>query len=300
MPKRTNEFQSLVKRIYEQIVPQGGTVTESAELWDEEAKKYREVDILVCHEYAGHYFRFIIECRDRARKETVEWIDGLVGRTKSLKVDRVIAVSSKGFAAAAERKAKYNNIETITMREAQDRDWVNFYFRPGVLVITEETYAIKEVTLAAVGEAIPVENLNLSCDVLFQGNAVGNLENYIGSFFREVVVPGAATYKKDHYLEIFKTRADIEKPLSMESQHDLNDLFVLMKEGRRVEIRQINYVYVETRRHEDVPQSHYLYRNKEMLSVGQLADGDGSQINVSLMQKADSPTIKISLSNDSL
>ena len=167
MPKRTNEFQSLVKRIYEQIVPQGGTVTESAELWDEEAKKYREVDILVCLEYAGHYFRFIIECRDRARKETVEWIDGLVGRTKSLKVDRVIAVSSKGFAAAAERKAKYNNIETITMREAQDRDWVNFYFRPGVLVITEETYAIKEVTLAAVGEAIPVENLNLSCDVLF-------------------------------------------------------------------------------------------------------------------------------------
>ena len=106
--------------------------------------------------------------------------------------------------------------------------------------------------------------------------------------------------KKDHYLEIFKTRADIEKPLSMESQHDLNDLFVLMKEGRRVEISQINYVYVETRRHEDVPQSHYLYRNKEMLSVGQLADGDGSQINVSLMQKADSPTIKISLSNDSL
>jgi hypothetical protein len=73
-----------------------------------------------------------------------------------------------------------------------------------------------------------------------------------------------------------------------------------MKEGRRVEIRQINYVYFETRRHEDVSQSHYLYRNKEMLSVGQLADVDGSQINVSLMQKTDFPTIRLSISNDSL
>lgn len=33
-----------------QMVLQGGTVTESAELWDEEAKKYREIDIRVCHE----------------------------------------------------------------------------------------------------------------------------------------------------------------------------------------------------------------------------------------------------------
>jgi hypothetical protein len=217
-----------------------------------------------------------------------------------LKVDRVIAVSSKGFAVAAERKAKYNNIETITMREAQERDWVNFCFKPGLLVITEETYAIKEVALGADVEDFPIENFNLACDVIFQGNAVGSLEDFIGSFFREVVIPGAEAYKKEHYLEIFKTRADIEKPLLMESQHDLGGLFVLMNEGKRVEIRQIKYVYFETRRHEDVHQSHYLYRNMEMLSVGQLADVDGSQINVSVMQKADSPTIKISFSNVSL
>lgn len=203
-------------------------------------------------------------------------------------------MSSKGFAAAAERKAKHNNIETITMREAQDLDWVNFYFRPGVLVITEETYAIKEVALAAKGEAFPPENLALACDVVFQGKAVGNLEDFIGSFFREVVIPGAVAYKKEHYLEIFKTRADIEKSLLMESQYGLDGLIDLVKDEERVEIRQIKYVYFETRRHEDVPQSHYLYRNQEMFSVGQLADADGSQINVSLMQKGDSPTIRIS------
>ena len=73
---------------------------------DKEAAILRDVDILVEYKYAGHNFCFIVECRDRSRSETVEWIDGLVGKTKSLNVNKVIAVSSKGFAAAAKRKAK--------------------------------------------------------------------------------------------------------------------------------------------------------------------------------------------------
>lgn len=206
----------------------------------------------------------------------------------------MIAVSSKDFAAAAERKTKHNNIVTITMREAQDLDWVNFYFRPGVLVITEETYAIKEAALAAKGEAFPPENLTLACDVVLQGKAVGNLEDFIGSFFREFVIPGAAAYKKEHYLEIFKTREDIEKSPLMKSQYGLDGLIDQVKDEERVEIRQIKYVYFETRRHEDVPQSHYLYRNQEMFSVGQLVNAAGTQINVSLTQKGNSPTIRIS------
>jgi hypothetical protein len=298
MPKRTNNFQSLVKRIYDQIVLEGGTVTESAELWDEEAKKVREVDILVCHEYAGHKFRSIIECRDRARSETVEWIDGLVGKTKSLKVDKVIAVSSKGFAAAAERKAKYNNIETITMREAQERDWANFLFKPGLLLISEETFEIKEIALTAKGRASPVENMDLRSEVVIQGIAVGNLEAFINYFFREHVVPGAVAYKKEHFLEIFKTREDIEKPLLINCQKDLNGLIVLTRDGSRVEISRISFVLVETRHHEDIPQSHYLYRNQEMFSVGKLAEADGRQVNVSLMQKTVPPSISVRFSEE--
>jgi len=106
MPKRTNDFQSLVKTIYEQIVPTGGGVTESAEVWDKEAGILREVDILVRYEYAGDEFSFIVECRDRSRKETVEWIDGLVGKTKALNVAKVIAVASSGIASSAIKKQK--------------------------------------------------------------------------------------------------------------------------------------------------------------------------------------------------
>ena len=106
MPKRSNDFQSLIKTIYDQIVPKGGTVTESGMVYDREAETLREVDILVKYRYAGHDFRFIVECRDRSRTETIEWIDALVGKTKSLNVNKVIAVSSKGFSVSAINKAK--------------------------------------------------------------------------------------------------------------------------------------------------------------------------------------------------
>lgn len=294
MPKRTNEFQALVKSIYDQMVPEGGIVTESAKLWDQEAQEMREVDILISHEYAGHQIRLVIECRDHARKETVQWIDYLVGIKNSLKVDKLIAVSSQGFTKAAKQKARFNNIEAITMREAQARDWLNFFF-PGLLVITEQTYTIKDVDLALDGEAFPGANFDLGCDVVFQGESAGTLQEFIGSFFREVVIHGATAYTKQNFLEVFKTREDIDKPLSMESKYNFDGLVAIAKDGSNIEIRQINYTFSEIRRYEDVPQSHYLYRD-QMHSSGQMSDADGSQVKTLLIQKDNSSTFEIRIS----
>lgn len=123
MPKKTNDFQALIKHIYEQIVPAGGTVTESGMVYDKEAEILREVDILVEYKYAGHKFSFMVECRDRSRRDSVEWIDGLVGKSKPLAVNKVIAVSSKGFAKSAITKARANEIETFTLEEANETHW---------------------------------------------------------------------------------------------------------------------------------------------------------------------------------
>jgi hypothetical protein len=123
VPKRSNEFQRLIKKIYDQLAPAGAKVTESAELSERGAKKKREVDVLVEGEFAGTAIKMAIECRDRSRKNDVEWIDGLIGKYRDIDVQRVIAVSKTGFSETAAEKAKNNRIETRSLKEAMETDW---------------------------------------------------------------------------------------------------------------------------------------------------------------------------------
>src|SRR5574337_1919054 len=83
MPARTNEFQQLVRRIYEQLVPAGATVTESAFLTERDSSSSREVDILVEFRLADTVIRLAVERRDRYRASDIEWIDQLIGKYRS-------------------------------------------------------------------------------------------------------------------------------------------------------------------------------------------------------------------------
>jgi hypothetical protein len=291
MPKRTNDFQSLVTRIYEQIVPTGGVVTESAEVWDKEAGILREVDILVSHEYAGHQFSFVVECRDRSRKETVEWIDGLVGKTKALNLAKVIAVLSSGFASSAIRKAKENGIETLTMKEAGEQDWTRYPMKPGLLVVSDEIYLIHQVFYKASEEYKLIDDLGQNYEVELDGETVGDLAGLIGYFFKEHVIPGVEAYRKQHFLTIFKTKEDIGKAMLVESEHDWPKVVATDNQGNRVEIARVKYVFTGVRQSMDVHQAHYVF-NKKMISVGRHRDPDGTEIDFSLIQDLDSPTLR--------
>ena len=168
MPKRTNDFQTLIKHIYEQIVPAGGTVTESGMLRDKDSGDLREVDILVGYKYAGHEFSFMVECRDYSRPQTVEWIDSLIGKSKSLGVNKVVAVSSKGFTKSAIKKAQNNGIETFMLEEANEKLWGEFPFKPGVLLITGVAYQIQQVFYEKDGSFIPITELDFEKDINFK------------------------------------------------------------------------------------------------------------------------------------
>lgn len=287
MPRRTNDFQSLVKAIYEQIVPAGGIVTESAEVWDKEAGILREVDILVTYNYAGHQFSFIVECRDRSRKETVEWIDSLVGKTKALHVAKVIAVSSSGFAASAIRKAKDNGIEPLTLKEAENQDWARYPMKPGILVLSDEIYFIRQVYYRALDEYRLMDELGLESDVELDGEAVGDLAGLIEHFFKEYVIQGAEAYRRQHFLEIFKTREDIGKTMLVESEHDWPKVTVKDDQGNTIEIARVKYVFMGVRQSAEVHQAHYVF-NQKMISLGRHRDPDGTEIDFSLIQESDS------------
>ncbi len=141
MPKRTNNFQLLIHKIYENLVDGSTQVTESGMVWDSQGEILREVDILIERKgmNSDESFSWMIECRDRSRKESIEWIDGLIGKSLSLNVNKVVAVSSKGFARSAIKKAAANGIDTITLKKCLDLDTPE-YLRSFEFLLSDERY----------------------------------------------------------------------------------------------------------------------------------------------------------------
>lgn len=65
----------------------------------------------------------MVECRDRRRPADVEWIDQLIGKYQKL-AGKVVAVSSAGFTGTAREKASALGIDTMTIDEATDTNWL--------------------------------------------------------------------------------------------------------------------------------------------------------------------------------
>lgn len=292
MPKRTNDFQTLIKHIYEQIVPDGGTVTESGMVHDSEAEILREVDILVEYKYAGHEFSFIVECRDRSRSETVEWIDGLVGKTKSLKVNKVIAVSSKGFASSAKTKAQANGIETLTLEEANETHWGEFPIKPGLLVMTDDVYRIHDCLYKKDENWLPITQIEIESEVQVDGQVVGSLKDIIEYFFQEYLAPQIDKHKKENFLEIFKTKEDVEKTMLVESEHTWPEIHAHDRDGNEVNFSKVKYIVLGVRKTMDVNQEHKVFNNK-MISVGKHSESDGSTINFRILQDPDTQKMHV-------
>jgi hypothetical protein len=130
VPKRSNDFQRLVRRIYSQTRTRGAVVTESVMVTPTGSGKPREVDILIEGHVNDVAIRVAVECRDHKRPATIEWIDGLIGKYCNLPIDRVIAVSRCGFTKEALQKAASNQIQTRSLREALETEWPETLLEP--------------------------------------------------------------------------------------------------------------------------------------------------------------------------
>ena len=163
--------------------------------------------------------------------------------------------------------------------------------KPGLLVVSDEIYFIHQVFYKACDEYRPMEDLGLNCDVELDGEAVGDLAGLIEHSFKQHVIPGVEAYRKQHFLDIFKTKEDMGKPMLVESEHSWPKVDVTDNLGNRVEIARVKYVYTGVRQTVDVYQALYVF-NQKMISVGRHRDPDGTVIDFSLIQDSDSPTLR--------
>jgi len=115
MPQRTNAFQELIAWLQRWIHDPDVTITESAMIRNYETNKDIEVDVLI--EFTkGERFRCAFECRDHKRdKGDPPWIDHLYGKRDQCRLDKMVAVHSRGFTASAITLAGKKGIVTLTV-----------------------------------------------------------------------------------------------------------------------------------------------------------------------------------------
>jgi hypothetical protein len=123
MPRRTNDFQRLLFQIEKQLAPLGAIVEESAMLPERGTGDLREVDILISLDEGQHRVRIGIECQNKSRPATKQWVEAIAKKHEELGINKTVLISSSGFYAAARRKAEILFITVLDFTSVDDADW---------------------------------------------------------------------------------------------------------------------------------------------------------------------------------
>lgn len=290
MPKRSNSFQQVIHFIHSQLELEGTTVTESALLLEINVRNpiEREVDILIEKELGDTKLKLAVECRGRARKDSVEWIDGLIGKYLYLPVNGVIAVSESGFTKKAILIAKRQNIELIALQQAFEKDWPREFQKLSIAKIKGHlepcgiNYEIEP----------PLKNKLRRKDTIYKRTGEENCisaEDYINKYSLPTAKKSLNKYLKDHFLEIYKTRADFDKLTLLEIPVSCEDMFLLDSNGEEHDLKVITFYWKLNWKITKSNVKHKLFKEKALITTGIVEIKDTSKI-VRIVQIKDKGT----------
>jgi len=117
MPRKGKGLEQLVSLLEQHLAAKGAKVTSPDSICDKATGQSREVDVSIRSEVGSTPVLVILECRDRARAQGVEWIEQLAEKRNSVGADVAVAVSSSGFTGPAERKAQALGVQTRRLDE---------------------------------------------------------------------------------------------------------------------------------------------------------------------------------------
>jgi hypothetical protein len=134
MARLGREFEVLVRNLEELFTGSSVEVRSPDRITGRITGRLREVDITLRANVGSSPVLIGIECRDRAARADVQWIEQIVTKRDEIGAHKMIAVSSKGFSAAAIKLARERGIEARTLREVlpvEAFDWLEAReFRP--------------------------------------------------------------------------------------------------------------------------------------------------------------------------
>ncbi|MEQ1485549.1 restriction endonuclease [Methyloglobulus sp.] len=259
MSKQTNAFQQLIHYIHEKTEGIDATITESAEIFEQNINEKipREVDILIEKEINGKNNRIAIECRDRQCKDDIQWVDCLIGKYLHLDVQKVIAVSNSGYSKAAQLKAGVNHIELKTLEEARNIDFYDEFVKIGMAKFFCN-FELQQFSL----ECTPQCKFEITpqLKVFEEDREISTLDELV-SHCTEGTNIKIKQYFNQNFLNIFKTKADLNKHVLIEHKIPINGLFVQSPDNLSHKLLSITLLMVGKSAIDEVEVMHRFYES---------------------------------------
>jgi len=187
VPRRSNEFQKLIFVLYRQLFKKA-TVKESMFLQDKDTGSNTEVDITINYEINGKPAIIGVECTAMKRKADILWYRAMVKKHEDLPlITKTVLVSKSGFTKQVYEKAKKNNVEVLTLEQAENFTWDNFVkkIQNGTLVHLE--FSVVGCTVTLNKEEVNNHNiiLNNSSEVVIGTNRRLKLVAFLNKVVKE-------------------------------------------------------------------------------------------------------------------
>jgi hypothetical protein len=165
MPKRSTEFQRLVYLVKKHSAA-GSTVTESKFLADSQGKN-REVDICIESTVDGIPVTIGIECNERQRKASVQWVEEMKGKHDDLPTDVLILYSRSGFTKGAKEKAETYRKHIVALASLDEDSAERLFNGANLLSFTTTSQKVTKVVIgvAASGD-LPAQQVDAFPDTV--------------------------------------------------------------------------------------------------------------------------------------
>lgn len=119
MPRAGRELERVVSAIERAFSATPMTVTSPEFVIGRHSGTRREVDVSLRGQVGSASIFVMVECRDRSRPATVQWIDEVAAKASDVGASKAVVVSAAGFASTARGYAHKLGIETRTLTELE-------------------------------------------------------------------------------------------------------------------------------------------------------------------------------------
>lgn len=134
MPKRHNIFQDLMASIHKQLAS-SSRIAESEMFTDPSSGQAREVDLVIRSSVDGYEIVISVECTDRKRPVSVEWVEQMCCKHRDLPTHKLVLVSKSGYTKAALSKGRALGAKLLSIEAAERVDWAKYVNRSSRLFL---------------------------------------------------------------------------------------------------------------------------------------------------------------------
>ena len=110
-------------------------VAESEMFHDPSSGQTREVDLVIRSTLAGYEIVISVECTDRKRPVSVEWVEQMCCKHRDLPTQKLVLISKSGYTPAAHAKALALGAEPLSLEIARQVDWAKYVNRHSKLFL---------------------------------------------------------------------------------------------------------------------------------------------------------------------